>query len=68
MFFFSFQVIDGREPLATLKEAKTALFTHDSGKSSLDFNINLYYIALILLFIDKKLIHTFKKKLIKIEV
>ena len=26
------QVIDGREPLTTLKEAKTALFTHDSGE------------------------------------
>lgn len=26
------KVIDGREPLTTLKEAKTALFTHDSGE------------------------------------
>lgn len=26
------KVIDGREPLTTLTEAKTALFTHDSGE------------------------------------
>ena len=34
------QVIDGREPLTTLKEAKTALFTHDAGerKSNLFFS------------------------------
>nr|XP_046909383.1 LOW QUALITY PROTEIN: solute carrier family 4 member 11-like [Dermatophagoides farinae] len=29
------KVIDGREPLTTLKEAKTALFTHDSGELQL---------------------------------
>lgn len=26
------KVLDGREPLASLKEAKTVLFTHESGK------------------------------------
>lgn len=29
----SFQVLDGREPLATIKEAKSVLFTHESGES-----------------------------------
>ncbi|KAI2809354.1 hypothetical protein BLOT_000502 [Blomia tropicalis] len=29
------KVIDGREPLTTLKEAKTALFTHDAGELQL---------------------------------
>ena len=28
------QVLDGREPLATIKEAKSVLFTHESGESS----------------------------------
>ena len=29
---FPFQVLDGREPLATIKEAKSVLFTHESGE------------------------------------
>lgn len=34
LFHFHFnQVLDGKEPLATLKEAKTVLFTHESGES-----------------------------------
>lgn len=33
VIFFSFQVLDGKEPLATIKEAKSVLFTHESGKS-----------------------------------
>lgn len=34
--------LDSREPLATMTEAKEALFTHDSGESETLFSLYVY--------------------------